>query len=77
MQAPVDLPLATLVKRGVGRKRGHPLIWSKRGYVRRWEDALDTFGKPSGFKWERVALDRDAWDAWEDAFVRAGRCGWL
>ena len=38
----------------------------------RWEDALESFAKASGFKWQDVAKDRIAWSEWESAFVSRG-----
>ena len=39
----------------------------------RWEDALETFAKRSGFRWEDEALDRIEWNKWEASFVETGR----
>ena len=41
----------------------------------RWEDSLDSFAKSSGFKWQELARDRDAWDNLESVFVDGNRNG--
>ena len=49
------------IPHGGERARGRPAT--------RWEDALDSFAKTKGFKWQDAARDRRAWDSWEPAFV--------
>ena len=50
---------------GGQRRRGRPTT--------RWEDALESFAKRSGFRWEKEALDQNDWKRWEATFVETGR----
>ena len=52
------------VPQGGERLQGRPLA--------RWEDALVSFCKDAGFRWETIAQDRGIWESWEEEFVRRG-----
>ena len=51
------------VPHGGERKPGRPAT--------RWEDALVSFGRARGFRWETMAQDNAAWASWEEDFVKA------